>query len=78
MYFGDLVASKTFVTFDVYIFVSLFYLIITVPLSLSVGYLEKNVWRKAIEGGNVLDFVGAYTGAHVKFFCWKAFSLHYK
>ena len=43
MYFGDLVASKTFVTFDVYIFVSLFYLIITVPLSLSVGYLEKRL-----------------------------------
>lgn len=43
MYFGDLVASRTFVTFDVYIFVSLFYLIITVPLSLSVGYLEKRL-----------------------------------
>lgn len=43
MYFGDLVASKTFVTFDVYIFVSLFYLIITVPLSLGVGYLEKRL-----------------------------------
>ncbi|WP_342047304.1 amino acid ABC transporter permease [Bacillus sp. OTU530] len=45
MYFGDLVASKTFVTFDVYIFVSLFYLIITVPLSLSVSYLEKRLAR---------------------------------
>lgn len=43
MYFGDLVASKTFVTFDVYIFISLFYLVITVPLSLSVGYLEKRL-----------------------------------
>jgi putative glutamine transport system permease protein len=42
MYFGDLVASKTF---DVYIFVALFYLVMTVPLSLSFNYLEKRLAR---------------------------------
>ncbi|MDE3838260.1 glutamine ABC transporter permease [Bacillus methanolicus] len=41
MYHADLVSSKTLVVFDVYIFVALFYLILTVPLSLGVGYLEK-------------------------------------
>ncbi|UOY92750.1 amino acid ABC transporter permease [Ectobacillus sp. JY-23] len=45
MYFGDLVASKTFLTFDVYIFVALFYLSLTVPLSISVAYLEKRLAR---------------------------------
>ncbi|KYG31215.1 amino acid ABC transporter permease [Priestia endophytica] len=45
MYFGDLVASATFVTFDVYIFVALFYLVLTIPLSLGVGYLEKRLAR---------------------------------
>ncbi|MCP8967565.1 amino acid ABC transporter permease [Ectobacillus ponti] len=45
MYFGDLIASKTFVTFDVYIFVALFYLLLTVPLSLGVGYVERRLAR---------------------------------
>jgi aspartate/glutamate/glutamine transport system permease protein len=45
MYFGDLISSDTFVTFDVYIFVAMFYLIITVPLSLGVGYLERRLAR---------------------------------
>lgn len=45
MYFGDLVSSKTFITFDVYIFVALFYLVLTVPLSLGVGYIEKRLAR---------------------------------
>lgn len=43
MYHADLVSSKTFVVFDVYIFVALFYLILTVPLSLGVGYLERRL-----------------------------------
>jgi aspartate/glutamate/glutamine transport system permease protein len=43
MYFGDLISSDTFVTFDVYIFVALFYLVLTVPLSLGVGYLERRL-----------------------------------
>ncbi|MBU8919057.1 amino acid ABC transporter permease [Neobacillus sp. 114] len=45
MYFGDIVSSHTFVTFDVYIFVALFYLVLTIPLSLGVGYLEKRLAR---------------------------------
>nr|WP_110927927.1 amino acid ABC transporter permease [Bacillus massiliglaciei] len=43
MYQGDLISSRTFVVFDVYIFVAAFYLIITIPLSLGVGYLEKRL-----------------------------------
>jgi putative glutamine transport system permease protein len=45
MYFGDIVSSRTFVTFDVYIFVGLLYLVLTIPLSLGVGYLEKRLAR---------------------------------
>lgn len=45
MYYGDIVSSNTFVTFDVYIFVAMFYLVLTIPLSLGVGYLEKRLAR---------------------------------
>jgi aspartate/glutamate/glutamine transport system permease protein len=45
MYFGDLISSETFVTFDVYIFVAMFYLVLTVPLSLGVGLLERRLAR---------------------------------
>ncbi|KAB2337248.1 amino acid ABC transporter permease [Cytobacillus depressus] len=45
MYFGDLVSARTFIVFDVYIFVAIFYLILTIPLSLGVGYLEKRLAR---------------------------------
>ncbi|RAK18279.1 amino acid ABC transporter membrane protein 1 (PAAT family) [Anoxybacillus vitaminiphilus] len=45
MYFGDLISSETFVTFDVYIFVAVFYLVLTVPLSLGVGFLERRLAR---------------------------------
>ncbi|AIM16939.1 amino acid ABC transporter permease [Neobacillus sedimentimangrovi] len=45
MYFGDIVSSHTFVTFDVYIFVGLFYLVLTIPLSYGVRYLEKRLAR---------------------------------
>ncbi|MEH7346400.1 amino acid ABC transporter permease [Bacillus sp. JJ1532] len=45
MYFGDIISSNTFVTFDVYIFVAIFYLVLTIPLSLGVGYLEKRLAR---------------------------------
>ncbi|MTH54351.1 ABC transporter permease subunit [Bacillus mangrovi] len=47
MYFGDSVASATYVTFDTYIFVAMFYLVLTIPLSLFVGYLER---RLAVSG----------------------------
>lgn len=43
MYYGDLVLSDTFQTFDVYIFVALFYLLMTVPLSFAVKYLEHRM-----------------------------------
>ncbi|MFF2753740.1 amino acid ABC transporter permease [Psychrobacillus sp. NPDC058041] len=43
MYQADLISAKTYVVFDVYIFVALFYLVLTVPLSLGVGYLEKRL-----------------------------------
>ncbi|MEQ7315276.1 amino acid ABC transporter permease [Enterococcus hirae] len=41
MYQGDLIASETFNTFDTYIIVGLFYLVITLPLSYLMTYLEK-------------------------------------
>lgn len=43
MYQADLISAKTFVVFDVYIFVALFYLVLTIPLSYGVGYLEKRL-----------------------------------
>lgn len=43
MYQADLISAKTYITFDVYIFVALFYLVLTIPLSLGVGYLEKRL-----------------------------------
>ncbi|MEK3935337.1 amino acid ABC transporter permease [Sporosarcina sp. FSL W7-1349] len=43
MYQGDLISAKTYIVFDVYIFVALFYLVITIPLSLGVNYLEKRL-----------------------------------
>lgn len=46
MYQGDLIASTTFNTFDTYIIVGLFYLILTLPLSYLMNYLDKN-WAKA-------------------------------
>ena len=45
MYQGDLISAKTYVTFDTYIFVALFYLILTIPLSLGVRFLEKRMAR---------------------------------
>lgn len=43
MYQADLISAKTYVVFDVYIFVALFYLVLTIPLSLGVGHLEKRL-----------------------------------
>lgn len=45
MYYGDIISSETFVTFSVYIFVGLFYLVLTVPLSFAVRYLEVRLAR---------------------------------
>lgn len=41
MYQGDLIASETFNTFDTYTIIGLFYLVITLPLSYLMAYLEK-------------------------------------
>ncbi|WP_459502473.1 amino acid ABC transporter permease [Bacillus sp. C1] len=48
MYQGDLISTKTFVTFDVYIFVGIFYLILTIPLSVLVRYFEKRLAKGAV------------------------------
>ncbi len=45
MYQGDLVNAKTFAYVDTYVFVALFYLVLTIPLSFGVGYLEKRLAR---------------------------------
>jgi putative glutamine transport system permease protein len=45
MYHADLISSRTYVTFDVYIFVALFYLSLTIPLALGVGFMEKRMAR---------------------------------
>ncbi len=47
MYQADLISLHTFVVFDVYIFVAIFYLVITIPLSLGVGYLEKHLAKSS-------------------------------
>lgn len=43
MYYADLISARTFVTFSVYIIVALFYLVITIPLSVAVHYLERRL-----------------------------------
>ncbi|QQZ09723.1 amino acid ABC transporter permease [Heyndrickxia vini] len=43
MYFGDYIAQKNYAIFDTYIFVGIFYLILTIPLSLFVNYLERRL-----------------------------------
>ncbi|MEC3839054.1 amino acid ABC transporter permease [Bacillus amyloliquefaciens] len=45
MYQADLVSSSTLVVFDVYIFVALFYLLLTIPLSIAVHYLERRLGK---------------------------------
>ncbi|NHM29516.1 amino acid ABC transporter permease [Neobacillus terrae] len=45
MYQADLISARAFVTFDVYLFVAMFYLVLTIPLSLGVHYLEKRLAR---------------------------------
>ncbi|AOZ92515.1 amino acid ABC transporter permease [Paenibacillus crassostreae] len=41
MYYADLINSDTFLPLTVYTFVALFYLVLTVPLSFAVLYLER-------------------------------------
>jgi putative glutamine transport system permease protein len=43
MYFGEKVEAETFITFDTYIIVGLFYLILTIPLSYASSLLERRL-----------------------------------
>lgn len=43
MYYGDQVASKTYATFDTYIFVAVLYLVLTLPLSYMALHLERKL-----------------------------------
>jgi putative glutamine transport system permease protein len=43
MYYGDQVASKTYATFDTYIFVAALYLVLTLPLSFAALQLERKL-----------------------------------
>jgi putative glutamine transport system permease protein len=43
MYYADLISSKSYVVFSVYLFVGLFYLVITIPLSIGLAYLERRM-----------------------------------
>lgn len=53
MYFGDLIAMETFNTFETYILVAIFYLMITLPLTALVKYLEGklSLTAETEEGG---------------------------
>lgn len=45
MYYADLINLSTFKGIPVYTFVALFYLLLTVPLSLAVHYMERRFAR---------------------------------
>ena len=47
MYHADLISADTFLPFAVYTVVALFYLVLTVPLSLGVHYLERRLARSS-------------------------------
>lgn len=46
MYHADLIAAETFHTFETYLLAAGFYLLLTVPLSLSVNWLERRLHRR--------------------------------
>lgn len=43
MYYADIISSDTFVTFSPYLFVAMFYLVITVPISIGLKWLERRL-----------------------------------
>jgi aspartate/glutamate/glutamine transport system permease protein len=47
MYYADLINSDTFLPLTVYTFVAIFYLILTVPLSFAVHYMERRFARSS-------------------------------
>jgi putative glutamine transport system permease protein len=51
MYHADIVASNTFEVFNIYIFIGLIYLILTIPLSIGVNQLHYKLSRRY--GGEV-------------------------
>ncbi|MCK8489138.1 amino acid ABC transporter permease [Paenibacillus sp. MBLB2552] len=46
MYFADIVNTETYRTFDTYLFVALFYLVLTLPLSYGVRVWERRLERR--------------------------------
>ena len=46
MYFADIVSTETYRTFDTYIFVAVFYLVLTLPLSYGIRVWERRLQRK--------------------------------
>lgn len=76
MYQGDLIASETFNTFDTYIIVGLFYLVITLPLSYLMVYLEKNGRFVHRRRGNTWILAALFHGwisvfiGRIKGYCW--------
>ncbi|WP_379136676.1 amino acid ABC transporter permease [Paenibacillus sp. sgz500958] len=46
MYFADTISVETYRTFDTYIFVALFYLVLTLPLSYGIRVWERRLERK--------------------------------
>ncbi|MNB92957.1 amino acid ABC transporter permease [Paenibacillus camerounensis] len=46
MYFADSISTETYRTFDTYIFVAVFYLVLTVPLSYGVRVWERRLQSK--------------------------------
>lgn len=47
MYYADLINSDTFLPLTVYTIVALFYLVLTVPLSFGIHYLERRLARSS-------------------------------
>jgi putative glutamine transport system permease protein len=46
MYFADSISTETYRTFDTYIFVAVFYLVLTLPLSYGVRVWERKLQQK--------------------------------
>lgn len=46
MYFADIINTETYRTFDTYIFVAIFYLLLTLPLSYGIRVWERKLQRQ--------------------------------
>lgn len=47
MYHADLIAAKTFHIFETYLLAAMFYLLLTIPLSIGVNWLERRLHRNS-------------------------------